>query len=833
MRINREQLRRKVRSTVLSVALLAIGTAGLSQRAAAQTYSCFPNCNQTDGRMLVLAGVGSNTLAGDTIVMKITSPATANSVIIGMFDGESGGLFDHEGVNAAGTARNATGVPSEYTLFADPSGEGKTFTMPVATWSGATMANNAWSDFAVVNDPRAKAPSGAYIYALRIRNTDPTVNKSYNGFKLRTDGAIALKGYQSFAVFVPLNTPEEAVIYPNGLGDMTTTTYDGTWQFFLDVPFAMNNFAVWDGDMDYGSADASYLDSDDPDSPASKPLWAAGTAAVNEGVAIGSQMTDGTGRYRTGLPADDNQFLSFARPPSVWYEVVHPDGTRYENRNPSGNLEWEQFSISTAPFNRSQMDYHADSLPAGVYQVKMYGMDLHNLNAWRFFNDALGQNSNVEVVGVSASGEAVIPAKPYNVTGTIFYDDNGNGVQDNGENGIPSVDVFLLCDYNLDGTIDETKTETTDEDGLYIFENVGPGNHRVQTDLSSLSDDVRPTGDADGTGTPNATNVTATGGTAPPVASFAYQRVPTVGVGTRAYWLNHPNQWPLTGMYLGSRYYTRNQCIDILKRPTRGDNTYLMAAQLIAAKLNVARGADASCISETITDGDEWLTHFPVGSNPRGADWLVETTTGTGSGTSTSGSTCGSRDDDDDDNGDGRDGSNYTARRCGSRYHGTRGHDCHGSTGLRCGSSSHGMRGHHCSGVTNNSTSCTSSSHGDCGHTCTRSTSSTSTSTTTSNTGRTCGSVYHGSTGHVCGRVSTTTGTTASSSCGSAFHGMSFHRCSKLTACTPSSTTRTSSSCTSGTNTSSSTTLDNAAGQLLYKKLDDYNNGRLCAPQIS
>jgi hypothetical protein len=622
MRINRDRLRNAAKSTALSAALLAFAAAGLSQSAIAQTYSCFPNCNETDGRMLILAGDGSNTLAGDEIIMKITSPATATAVEIGVFDGESGGLFDHEGLNAARTARNSVGVPTEYILYADPSGEGKVFTTEVARWSGSTMANNAWSDFSVINSAAAKAPSGAYIYSLKIRNTDPTVYRSYNGFKLRTDGAISLKGYQSFAVFVPLGTADEAVIYPNGTSDLTTTTYDGTWRFFLDVPFAMSTFAVWDGDMDHGSADGSILDSDDPDSPNSIPVWAAGTAAVSEGVAVGYNIS-GTTRYTTSSPADDNAYAMYTRSPAVWYEVIHPNGTHYENRNPSGNLEWEQFALSTAPYDRTQMDYHVDALPAGIYEVQMHGMDLANLNAWRFYNDALGQNSNVEIVGVNATGEAVVPAKPYNVTGTIYYDLDADGVQDAGENGIPAITVFLLCDYNRDGITDETKTTTTDVNGVYLFANVGPGQHTVQTDMSTLETNVIPTGDADGTTTANSTTLTATGGTALTTASFAYTIAPTVGTGTRGYWVNHPENWPLSGMTLGSTYYTKAQCIEILKRPTKGDVTYSMAAQLIATKLNLARGTQASCISSTVTSADAWLTTYPVGTKPNNAAWTV------------------------------------------------------------------------------------------------------------------------------------------------------------------------------------------------------------------
>lgn len=616
MIINREWLRRTVRSTVLSAGLLSLGMFGIAaQRAEAQNYTCFPNCEESDGRALILAGAGSNTLAGDTIVMKITSPATATTVEIGIFDGESSGRFDNGG------------VPLEYTLYADPSGEGKNFNTQIAQWSGADMANDAWTSYTVTNAASAKAPSGSYIYSLRIRNTNPTVTGSYSGFKLRTDGAIALKGYQSFAVFVPLaNAADKAAIYPSGTSNPSITTYDGSWKFYLDVPFAMSTFTVWDGDMDYGNSTASALDSDDPDSPNTLPSWATGTAAREEGVAIGDKIAVNPDRYSTGSPSDDGTFALFTRSPSVWYEIIHPSGRRDSNMNPSGNLEWEQYVLSTASFNRNTMDAHVDSLPAGLYTVAMHGMDLHNLNAWRFFNDALGENSNVEIVGVDTAGVAVVPAKPYNITGTIFYDLNANGIQDTGENGIPAVTVYLLCDYNIDGVTDETKSMVTGSTGVYLFENIGPGRHTVKTDMGTLSDDVRATGDADGTGSANTTTLTASGGTSTTTASFAYQRVVTttgapIGTGTRGYWLNHPDNWPLTGMYLGNTWYSKAQCIEIFKRPTKGDKTYSMAAQLIAAKLNVARGAEDDCITSTITSADAWLRTYPLNSKPNNNAW--------------------------------------------------------------------------------------------------------------------------------------------------------------------------------------------------------------------
>lgn len=83
----------------------------------------------------------------------------------------------------------------------------------------------------------------------------------------------------------------------------------------------------------------------------------------------------------------------------------------------------------------------------------------------------------------------------------------------------------------------------------------------------------------------------------------------------------------LTGfsITLGSVTYTRAQAIAVIKQPTKGDQTYSLAQQLIAAKLNVANGSNSSCISATIADADSFLTAHLVGSGVSGdsAAWTV------------------------------------------------------------------------------------------------------------------------------------------------------------------------------------------------------------------
>jgi len=55
-----------------------------------------------------------------------------------------------------------------------------------------------------------------------------------------------------------------------------------------------------------------------------------------------------------------------------------------------------------------------------------------------------------------------------------------------------------------------------------------------------------------------------------------------------------------------------------MQQSTSGDMTYPLAAQLIAAKLNVnCVRADSSCVASAISSADAWLCQHPVGSGVR------------------------------------------------------------------------------------------------------------------------------------------------------------------------------------------------------------------------
>lgn len=94
---------------------------------------------------------------------------------------------------------------------------------------------------------------------------------------------------------------------------------------------------------------------------------------------------------------------------------------------------------------------------------------------------------------------------------------------------------------------------------------------------------------------------------------------------SKGYWKNHPEKWPIDWMEIGDINYSKEEAIAILEGANAEDATRMLAAQLIAAKLNRLSGACANfrCydksvdIDEIIEDADEFLAEYPVGSDPQ------------------------------------------------------------------------------------------------------------------------------------------------------------------------------------------------------------------------
>ena len=93
---------------------------------------------------------------------------------------------------------------------------------------------------------------------------------------------------------------------------------------------------------------------------------------------------------------------------------------------------------------------------------------------------------------------------------------------------------------------------------------------------------------------------------------------------TAGYWASHPGAWCVQTVMLGCLPYTQAEEIAIMQQSTSGDKTYSLAAQVIAAELNVyCAGANSSCVAAAISDANTWLCAHPVGSGvtSNSAEW--------------------------------------------------------------------------------------------------------------------------------------------------------------------------------------------------------------------
>jgi hypothetical protein len=102
----------------------------------------------------------------------------------------------------------------------------------------------------------------------------------------------------------------------------------------------------------------------------------------------------------------------------------------------------------------------------------------------------------------------------------VWYDINGNGVQDLGEAGINGAILEL---HNASGTL--LATTVTAGDGSYTFSGLPGGTYTVTVITSSLPAGAVPSYDLDGIATPNTAAVPLTGGQSRTDADFGYRGV--------------------------------------------------------------------------------------------------------------------------------------------------------------------------------------------------------------------------------------------------------------------------------------------------------------------
>lgn len=125
-------------------------------------------------------------------------------------------------------------------------------------------------------------------------------------------------------------------------------------------------------------------------------------------------------------------------------------------------------------------------------------------------------------------------------TGKVWYDNNADGIQNNGEPPITGVQVRL---YDNNGN--NLQTKTVGSDGSYRFDDYALGNYRIEVRTGTLPTGLEPTYDPDGTGSANQTNETLVASEISDNQDFGYRF--TGKLTGRVYRDDNGNQAPSSG----------------------------------------------------------------------------------------------------------------------------------------------------------------------------------------------------------------------------------------------------------------------------------------------
>jgi large repetitive protein len=121
----------------------------------------------------------------------------------------------------------------------------------------------------------------------------------------------------------------------------------------------------------------------------------------------------------------------------------------------------------------------------------------------------------------------------YRQTGTIgdtvWFDTNGNGIQDPGEPGLAGINILLEGDIDGDGMADDSLLTVTDGDGRYSFDQLPAGSYTVTVITATLSAGIAPTFDLDGLASPHTTTVDLGENSANLTADFGYTGTSAIG----------------------------------------------------------------------------------------------------------------------------------------------------------------------------------------------------------------------------------------------------------------------------------------------------------------
>jgi len=204
----------------------------------------------------------------------------------------------------------------------------------------------------------------------------------------------------------------------------------------------------------------------------------------------------------------------------------------------------------------------------------------------------------------------------------VWFDVNGNGVQDGGEGGIAGVLV------TLSGAA--SGPTTTNANGYYSFGGLSAGSYTVTVatpagyNASPSNQGGDPTKDSNGS---PASVTLAANNSIDLTIDFGFVAIqgPACTL-TQGYWKNHTEEWDQTGEKVfkstDTFYNSGRTYISIMNTPPKGGNAYLqLAHQFIAARLNTNGGpSGVASVDAALAGAAAYFASAPAGiPSPSGA----------------------------------------------------------------------------------------------------------------------------------------------------------------------------------------------------------------------
>lgn len=305
-------------------------------------------------------------------------------------------------------------------------------------------------------------------------------------------------------------TPPAGVNLGNGAGQPVTNVTDSTgYYLFRGLPAdGTYTVAVVTTTLPGGSGTCTYDEDSGTNSPNSQ------TAVI-----LDFDAHDGTD---THLTADFGYTIGTTIDGTVWNDINRNGASMPDSGEPwLTNVTVYLFSgtvpglpASAIATNKTSTNgYFVFTGPySGDYCVQVVtNTGSMGTNVWTrsFDTDGIGTANyvvtNVVSGGYGRADYSYYRTGPYSIGDTVFYDWDGDYVQDANDEGVRNVNVFLYIDRNTNGIVDVgidplMFTDVTDTNGMYLFEGLIPTNYIVV--LDQTDPDMPPlyhiTGDPEG-----------------------------------------------------------------------------------------------------------------------------------------------------------------------------------------------------------------------------------------------------------------------------------------------------------------------------------------------